>query len=111
MTLSQSEFGPAGIDWAAALAELENPDWQPSEEDYRAAMRDTVAVFNQGHLTEDELKWVLSLLAAQMATQVVEGELREVLSDFGRDFDQEPSFARRRFRWPEEASLSGLPYA
>lgn len=111
MALSQSDPVLDGIDWAAALAELENFDWQPSEEDYRAAMRDTVAVFRQGRLTEDELKWVLSLLAAQMATQVVEGELREALLDFGRDFDQEPSFARRPFRWQEEASLSELPYA
>lgn len=111
MTLPQSEPGLVGIDWAAALAELENPDRQPSEEDYRAAMLDMVAVFNQGHVTEDELKWVLSLLAAQMATQAVEREFREVLSDFGRGFDAEPRFARHDFTPPAARPITRFPYA
>ena len=110
MTIPKSESRRDAVDWAAALAELESFDWQPSEADLRAAMRDTVAVFKQGHLTEDELKWVLSLLAAQMATQLVEREFQEVLLDFGSGFDREPSFAKRHFRWTEEASLSGLSY-
>lgn len=107
MAIRQSELGQAGIDWAAALAELENLDAQPSAEDLRAAMLDMVAVFNQGHLTEDELKWVLSLLAGQ----VIDLELREVLSDFGRGFDEEPSFTRYHFTPRTSNPISGVSYA
>ena len=93
MALSQSDPVLDGIDWTAALAELENFDWQPSEEDYRAAMRDTVAVFRQGRLTEDELKWVLSLLAAQMINRKFE----RILLNFGGVAKRGPRFASRRF--------------
>lgn len=98
MALRKSDSGQDGVDWAAALAELESLDWQPSEADLRAAIRDTVAVFRRGRLTEADLKWVLSLLTGQMATQVVEREFQEILLDFGSGFDREPSFAKRDFR-------------
>lgn len=111
MAIPKSEFGWGEVDWDAALAELEHFDLQPSEEDLRAAMLETVEVFRQGRLTEDELKWVLSLLAAQLATQTIERELQEILLNFGRGFDREPSFAKRRFNLREGASRSGLFYA
>lgn len=111
MAIRQSDLGLDAVDWAAALAEPESFDAQPSEDDLRAAMLDMVTVFNQGHLTEDELKWVLSLLAAQMATQAVEREFREVLSDFGRGFDEEPSFTRYDFRPRITSPITRFPYA
>ena len=93
MTIAKSEPRRDAVDWAAALAELESFDAQPSEADLRAAMRDTVAVFKQGHLTEDELKWVLSLLAAQMVNRKFE----RILLNFGRASTRSPRFASRRF--------------
>ena len=111
MAIPKSEFGRGEVDWDAALAELENFDRQPSAAELRAAMLETVEVFRQGRLTEDELKWVLSLLAAQLATQTIERELQEILLDFGGGFDREPSFAKHRFSLPEGANRSGLSYA
>ena len=107
MALLKSDPGRDGVDWAAALAELGNFDEQPSEEDLRAAMLDMVLAFNQGHLTEDELKWVLSFLAGQ----VIDLELREVLSGFGRGFDEEPSFTRYHFTPRTSNPISGFSYA
>ena len=93
MALRKSDSGQDGVDWAAALAELESLDWQPSEADLRAAMRDTVAVFRQGRLTEAELKWVLSLLAGQLINRKFE----RILLNFGRASTRSPRFASRRF--------------
>ena len=104
MTMPKSEPRRDAGDWAAALAELENFDWQPSEEDYRAAMRDTVAVFRQGRLTAAELKWVLSLLAAQLINR----KLERILLNFGGAAKRGSRFASRRFdrRGDEEQRTS-----
>lgn len=89
MTMPKSEPRQDAGDWAAALAELENFDWQPSEEDYRAAMREAVAVFRQGRLTAAELNWVLSLLAAQLINRKFE----RILLNFGGAAKGGPGFA------------------
>ena len=93
MTMPKSEPRQDAGDWAAALAELESFDWQPSEEDYRAAMREAVAVFRQGRLTAAELNWVLSLLAAQLINRKFE----RILLNFGGAAKRGPRFASRRF--------------
>ena len=87
--------------WDEFIRELENAGRPPSSEELREAMLDTVEVFNQGKLTEDELKWVLSVLAGQM----IEQEFREVLGSFGRGFDEQPSFTRYSFE-PRRTSLT-----
>ena len=87
--------------WDEFIRELENAGRPPSSEELREAMLDTVEVFNQGNLTEDELKWVLSVLAGQM----IEREFREVLGSFGRGFDERPSFTRYSFE-PRRTSLT-----
>ena len=87
--------------WDEFIRELENADRPPSSEELREAMLDTVEVFNQGNLTEDELKWVLSVLAGQ----IIEREFREVLDSFGRGFDERPGFTRYSFE-PRRTSLT-----
>lgn len=63
-------------------------DRQPSEEDLRAAMLETVEVFRQGRLTEDELKWVLSLLSAQ----TINLKFERLLLNFWRRFSRSTRF-------------------
>ena len=101
MEMFNSDYNLNMFDWIGVIEELENADRPPSSEELREAILDTVAVFNQGNLTEDELKWVLSVLAGQM----IEQEFREVLGSFGRGFDEQPSFTRYSFE-PRRTSLT-----
>ena len=101
MEMLNSDYNLNMFDWVGVMEELENADRPPSSEELREAMLDTVEVFNQGNLTEDELKWVLSVLAGQ----IIEQEFREVLDSFGRGFDERPSFTQYSFK-PRRTSLT-----
>ncbi len=84
---------PETISWDELAAGLDEAGWEPTSEDVREAIHDTIEYFNRGKLTEAELKWALSFLAGQM----VDIELKEVLSSFGHRLEEEPRFARRSF--------------
>ena len=101
MEMLNSDHNRDMFGWNEFIKELENAGRPPSSEELREAMLDTVEVFRQGNLTEDELKWVLSILAGQ----IIEQEFREVLGSFGRGFDERPSFTRYSFE-PRRTSLT-----
>ena len=82
------------VDWEGIIEELRTLGTQPSSDDLRQAMSDTVQVFYRGQLTELELKLVLSVLASQL----IDRKFGEVIGSFGRGFHEEPSFVRRNFK-------------
>ena len=93
MQTQTDSHNPDAVNWNNITSSLSNPSWEPTSEDVREALRDTIDYFSRGKLNQDELTWALSFLAGRM----VEIELKGLFDSLGHKLGEESRLAKRGY--------------